>query len=223
MWAVLPVKDLAGAKQRLAPVLAPDERRELFRAMMGDVLAALAATSSLDGIAMITRDDEARAMAGRFGAEVISEDENSGQTAAVAHGIGALMARGVSAILQVPGDVPLAVAAEFEQAIATHGTTPAPAMTIVPARDRQGSNCVLCSPPDAVPLRFGDNSFYPHLDAARGRGFEPTILPLPGLGLDIDTPDDLAELLDRPGETGSQRYLAESGIAARFQAERKSA
>lgn len=189
--------------------------------MLRDVLGALAEMTSLDGIALITRDPAAKALALRFGAETIPEDENSGQTAAVAHGISRLMARGVADIVQVPGDVPLATAGEFEQVIAAH--LPAPAMTIVPSRDQQGSNCVVCSPPDSVPLRFGDNSFFPHLDAARRAGIEPTICALPGLGLDIDTPDDLAELLARPGDTESHVYLAESGIAVRLQPERKSA
>ena len=216
MWAVIPVKDLAGAKQRLAPVLAPKERQELFLAMLEDVLAALVTTSSLDGIAMITRDANAREMARQVGAEVISEDKNDGQTAAVNFGIAQLMSRGVSTILQVPADVPLALASEFEQAITIHRAVITPAVTIVPARDQQGSNCVLCSPPNALPLRFGNNSFYPHLDAARRLGIQPTILPLSGLGLDIDTPDDLTELLARSGNTRAQTYLTESGIAARL-------
>ena len=223
MWAVIPVKDLAGAKRRLETILAPKERRELFLAMLGDVLAALAATSSLEGIAMITRDAEAREIAGQIGAKVISEDENDGQTAAGAHGIGELMSHGVSEILQVPGDVPLAVASEFERAIAIHRAAIAPAMTIVPARDQRGSNCVLCSPPNSVPLRFGSNSFYPHLDAAHHLGIEPTILSLSGLGLDIDTPDDLSELLARSGNSRAQTYLTGSGIAARLLREQKSA
>ena len=215
MWAVVPVKDLAGAKERLAPVLRADERREFFRAMLSDVLGALSNTSSIEGIALITKDAEAEALARQYGAEIIAEGRNGGQTAAVAHGISRLMARGVAEIMQVPGDVPLATAGEFEQVIAAH--LPAPAMTIVPARDEQGSNCVICSPPDAVPLSFGDNSFFPHLHAARRAGIQPTIRALPGLGLDIDTPDDLAALLANPGETMSHAYLAESGIAARVQ------
>jgi 2-phospho-L-lactate guanylyltransferase len=221
MWAIVPVKNLTGAKQRLSAALNPQERYDLYRAMLTDVLRALAGTSALDGIALITRDAEAEQLAAEFGAETITEAKNSGQTSAVHHGIAELMARGVKSILQVPGDVPLATAAEFSQVIAAH--LPAPAMTIVPARDQQGSNCVVCSPPDSVALRFGDNSFFPHLEAARQAHIKPTIVPLPGLGLDIDSPADLEVLIGQPAETLSHTYLAESGIAARLQQERKSA
>ncbi len=215
MWAIVPVKDLAGAKARLSPVLSADERRGLFCAMLRDVLVVLADTPSLDGIALITRDPAAEVLARRFGAEIITEDQNSGQTNAVAHGVSQLIARGVADIMQVPGDVPLATAVEFEQVIAAH--LPAPAMTIVPARDQQGSNCIICSPPDSVALRFGDNSFFPHLEAAHRASIQPTICTLPGLGLDIDTPDDLAELLARPADTLSHAYLDDSGITRRLQ------
>ena len=39
LWAVVPVKDLQHAKQRLAGVLDAAERRALFAAMLEDVLA----------------------------------------------------------------------------------------------------------------------------------------------------------------------------------------
>ena len=221
MWAIIPVKNLTGAKQRLSAVLNPQERYDLYHAMLTDVLFALADTPTLNGIALITRDTEAKQLAAKFGAEIITEAENNGQTSAVHRGIVELMARGVKSILQVPGDVPLATAAEFSQVIAAH--LPAPAMTIVPARDQQGSNCIVCSPPNSVALRFGDNSFFPHLEAARQVNIEPTVVPLPGLGLDIDSPADLKVLIGQPAETLSQTYLAESGIAARLQQEQKSA
>ena len=41
---------------------------------------------------------------------------------------------------------------------------------------------------------IGDASFEPHCAEARALGIEPCILRLPGLGLDIDTPSDLAAL-----------------------------
>jgi 2-phospho-L-lactate guanylyltransferase len=89
-------------------------------------------------------------------------------------------------------------------------------MTIVPSRDERGSNCIACSPPDVLPFRFGDDSFHPHLAAGRRLGLEPQICPLPGLGLDIDTPEDLEAFLARPAKTRAHAYLREHGIAVRL-------
>ncbi len=217
MWAVVPVKDMGGVKQRLASALAPDARRDLYRAMLRDVLSALRGARGLDGVALLTRDEEAKELARRFELRVIEEPENRGHTAAVARAAAVLAADGARGLLQVPGDLPLLTSAEIETVLAAHG--PAPAFTIVPSRDEMGSNCVVCSPPDVMPLRFGDDSFRPHLAAARALGLEPRILELPGIGLDIDTPEDLLALARRAGATQAQRYLRESGIAERLLAE----
>ena len=83
MWAVLPAKDLVDAKQRLADVLSPPERRLLFRTMYEDVLSVLAGVPALAGIAVITRDTEAAAVTESYGARILTEAENQGQTAAV--------------------------------------------------------------------------------------------------------------------------------------------
>ena len=66
---------------------------------------------------------------------------------------------------------------------------------------------MLCSPADAVPLRFGDNSFFPHLDAAKTHGIEPEVVHLPHIGLDIDTPEDLALFLQTPSQTRAHALL----------------
>lgn len=216
MWAVVPVKNFEGAKQRLAPALAPAERVALFQAMLEDVLTALSAARGLSGVALLTRDPRAARLAERFGARIIAEPENRGHTAAVATAGETLARERAKGLLAIPGDVPLATAAEIEAVLARHRA--APAMTIAPAHDERGSNCVVCSPPGAVPLRFGDDSFFPHLAAARARGIEPAIVRLPGLALDIDTPADLAALLAQPARTRAHDYLQNSGIAARLAA-----
>ena len=96
-------------------------------------------------------------------------------------------------MLALPGDIPRVTAAEINALIAAH--RPAPSFTIAPAHDELGSNGVVCLPPEAVPLRFGDNSYFPHLDTARRHGIDPTIVPLPGFALDIDHPEDLHAFL----------------------------
>ena len=193
IWAVVPVKEFGDAKQRLAPVLAPGQRRRLAAAMLEDVLAVLAPVSGLAGIVVVTREPAAREPAERFGARVVGEHAREGQTAAVTAAAAMLAREGAGGMLAVPGDIPLIDAAEIAAVLAAH--RPAPAFTIVPAHDERGSNAVLCSPPDAVPLAFGNDSFPPHLAASRAHGIEPTVLRLPGIGLDIDNPADLAHLM----------------------------
>ena len=95
--------------------------------------------------------------------------------------------------MTMPGDIPRLSSAEIAATLAAHRA--APAFTIVPAHDDLGSNTVVCSPPDVVPLRFGEDSFYPHLDAARDRGIDPLIVRQPGIGMDIDHPVDLVTFL----------------------------
>jgi 2-phospho-L-lactate guanylyltransferase len=88
----------------------------------------------------------------------------------------------------------------------------------VPAHDDLGSNTILCSPPDVVPLRFGDDSFYPHLGAARDRGIDPLIVRQPGIGMDIDHPVDLVAFLRMSPAIRSRTlaFLEQSGIAGRL-------
>jgi 2-phospho-L-lactate guanylyltransferase (CobY/MobA/RfbA family) len=69
------------------------------------------------------------------------------------------------------------------------------APAFVPSRSGLGTNGVALAPPDAMTLTFGEPSFARHLETARAQGLAPRVLRLPGLALDIDTPEDLTTLL----------------------------
>jgi 2-phospho-L-lactate guanylyltransferase len=213
---VLPVKELRGAKQRLADVLSANERHALARAMLEDVLSALAASAGRAGILLVTRDPEARLLAARRGARVLLEHEECGHTAASSLGADMLAREGVAGMLQVPADIPLLAAEDIEALLEVHGD--APAVTLAPSRDERGTNAVACSPPDLLPLRFGEDSFLAHRREAEALGVEPQIVRRRGFALDIDTPDDLAAFLATPSATQACAYLAESGIAQRVKA-----
>ena len=191
VWAAVPVKEFAGAKQRLAPLLTPEQRQALAAAMLEDVLAALA-DAPLAGIMVNTLDPVATELAHRHGARVVTEGARDGHTGAVAAMARILAAEGRD-MLTLPGDIPRVTAAEIAAVVEGHG--PAPSVTMVPAHDGRGSNAVLCSPALVMPLRFGDDSFLPHLATARALAIQPTILQLPGIGLDIDQPDDVRAFL----------------------------
>jgi hypothetical protein len=67
VWAVVPVKELAVAKQRLSPCLSPEERRALAKVMLEDVLDAVSAVRQLAGMLVVTVDPVAGSLAGRYG------------------------------------------------------------------------------------------------------------------------------------------------------------
>jgi len=212
IWAVVPIKELDGAKQRLAPLLTPAQRRALIEVMMGEVLEAVVEARSLAGVMVMTLDPQATALATRLGARVVTDGAREGHTGSVMAGLKLLAREGRSGMITLPADIPAVTSQEIDLVVAAH--LPAPAFTISPAHDKLGSNAVICSPPDAVPLRFGDNSYYPHLDAARAQGIDPTVMPQPGIALDIDHPVDLAAFLRLPQSAGTRTraFLEEIGV-----------
>ncbi|MGC1409825.1 MAG: 2-phospho-L-lactate guanylyltransferase [Acetobacteraceae bacterium] len=190
VWAAVPVKEFAGAKQRLSPLLTSQQRKALAAAMLEDVLAALA-DAPIAGIMVNTLDPLATEIARRYGARVITDNARDGHTGAVA-AMARILAEEGNDMLALPGDIPRVTATEIAAVIEARRA--APSLTIVPAHDGRGSNAVLCSPALVMPLQFGDDSFVPHLAAARALGIEPTVVGLPGIGLDIDQPRDIEVL-----------------------------
>jgi len=200
--AAVPVKDLVNAKQRLIPLLGADDRRALARSMLEDVLASLAA--ALPGqVFVVTTDALVMEVAERYGARCLVEHANRGHTEAVAFAQREAVARGAARFLTIPGDVPCVTAEEIALVCGS-----ADAVTLVPSLSGFGTNGVLLAPPDAMPLKFGEPSFDNHLLAARQRGLVPSVRDLPGLGLDIDTPEDLGLLLARGAHTKSAALVS---------------
>ncbi len=207
LWAVVPVKERVSAKERLSPMLRPETRQALALAMLEDVLAALTATPGIAGLLVVTVDPEAGRLAANYGARLIEVGARDGHTGAVTAAARLLAAEQRSGMLTLPGDIPLVTPAEIARLLAAH--LPAPSFTIVPSHDERGSNAIACSPPDAVPLRFGENSFYPHLKAAEMAGIRPNVVHLPGIALDIDNPEDLVSFMRIDSSTRARAVLAE--------------
>ena len=212
----VPVKDLVNAKQRLVPVLTGPERAALARTMLADVLRALAA-ARVGEVWVVTRDAAVRAVAHDGGARVVTEDANRGHTAAVKWAQDAALAAGATGFATIPGDVPCVRPAEIA-ALVTVIAGAARAVAFAPSRSGIGTNGVAMTPPDLMPLRFGEPSFPDHLDAARQRGLVAHTLTLPGLGLDIDDADDLRALLVDGPATESATLLRSWSIAERLAA-----
>jgi len=203
IFAILPVKSPHNAKQRLKGFLAIEEREALARLLYTQTLAALCQAEGIDRIAVVTSDAEVAEHAHRAGALVFEENQQ------VSHSISAdaaclrAMELGASTVLLVPIDVPTATPSDFTRLAASAR----PGLIVVPSSDGTGTNALVRTPPNCIESRFGPGSFRAHLDQAHSKGVPADVLRLPGLMFDIDTPEDVAELLARPDECPVSSFL----------------
>ena len=197
---LIPVKDLSNAKQRLSSVLDQSSRTELAKAMLCDVLEAVAQVAA--SVSVVTSDPYALSAAQEFGFQIIPDIRNHSETDAIETATQVCLSRGVPNTLVIPADIPLIQGSELR---AIFQAAPDEGAVLVPAADGRGTNAVFRSPANLFPLRFGNDSFKPHLAAAQATGKPYRLLSLPGIALDIDNPADLQKLAARPGETRAQR------------------
>lgn len=221
--ALLPVKSFASAKGRLGETISAAEREALTRAMLADMIEALASARCLDRTYVLSADTEVLRAAAALGAETLREDltksdPGRGQRAigglnrAVADAAERLAAAGVMRLLTIPGDVPLIepdeVAALFR---VDGGEWP---VVLVPSGSGTGTNALLLSPPTVIVPRFEGASLTAHMEACREHDLAFRVLELPSFALDVDTPEDLAELARRGRHRRSGRIVVANRTAA---------
>jgi 2-phospho-L-lactate/phosphoenolpyruvate guanylyltransferase len=183
MQVLIPLKRLDEAKLRLADLVGPPERRRLMETMLAHV-ARTAVAAGLGPVALATSEPGAGELAARLGVDVVS-DGGLPWNAGLIRARDSLDPR-PDALLFLAGDLPLLTTAELQQLAAA--TEP-----VVVARARDGgTNALLLQPPTAIDPAFGmPASAAVHRALARRAGLVARVIDLPGLALDVDTPDDL--------------------------------
>ena len=210
--AIIPVRSLTTGKSRLAPAVGPAMRRELTKRMLAITLEACRASAAIDQILVISPDVEALAFANALDHEVIGvrqDDRTPGLLPALyqARRVGAV--NRFDATLILFADLPLVNGEDVAALVSTPGQ-----VVIAPDQNRVGTNGLLLRRGDIdlsdFRFQFGVESFAAHVDEARQIGISPAVVELPGLGFDLDTPDDFgnlvkldAVLVSRLRDTGS--------------------
>ncbi len=187
---LLPVKLRDNAKQRLAPLLPPEDRRALMSAMIVDGFAAARAARAPARVYVVTADPGIAAMAEEFGFRVLREETQVSESASVDAAARACEAEGVSALLRLPLDLPVVTGADIDAVFAAEAD-----VVIVPSRDGTGTNAILRRPPTLFPSHFGPDSLPKHTAEAARAGATLVLLDLPGIGMDVDDAADLRALL----------------------------
>ena len=179
--------------------------------MCEDVLQALSRWQSRPSVAVVTSDSFARDLAARFNFEVLADD-NSGETSAIGMATAFCRERGEESTMVVPADIPLIDSSELQKIV---DSAPPGGAVLVPDAAGRGTNAAWRSPGDLFPLRFGNDSFLPHLAAAKATGLPCVVLELPGIARDIDRPEDLRELAAASGDRQSQKLVRSWNLSRR--------
>ncbi len=183
---MVPLKRIGEAKQRLAAALSPQERATLVSDMLGHVLGLLGQVEGLTGVAVVGSDP------GLLPETVLAiADPGTGLNAAIALAARHVEALGATTMLVVAADLPLLARPDIEAMLAAGRSCQ---VVIAPDRAGLGTNALLLSPPTLFPPEFGEASLERHVAAAGRQGVAALRCDLPGIGFDIDLPEDLADL-----------------------------
>lgn len=212
VFAVIPVKRFALAKQRLAAVLSKSERTKLALVMFQDVLMTLRAVPAIAGIVVVSDDPAAKTLAADAGARILSGVPETGINNAVVQGLKSLDPARLGALV-VPADVPFATVDEIgavAQALHDHP------LVLVPAVSDGGTNAIAARSPAFITPCFGQSSFHRHQAAARRNHLDYGVIRAEGLGRDIDRPDDLISQPALSGHTLTAALLRELNVSSRL-------
>ena len=194
-WAVVPLKSPEQAKSRLKASLAPAHRRALFFSMARHVIRTVRESQGVSGAIVVTSSPEIAEFAKAMDCRVVLQSEDAGTSSAFEAGIAQACAEDMSDLLMLPGDLPLLSSAAVRRFM--RHCQRSPSVTIAPDEAGHGTNALLCSPPNVIPMCFGPDSFHRHVAAARQRGAALQIVKLRELAFDVDRQGDLERLPQR--------------------------
>jgi 2-phospho-L-lactate guanylyltransferase len=196
LHVVVPIRALRDGKRRLSPALDPDEREALVIGLLRRTLATLTSWSAAAVVHVVSPDPAVAPIARAAGAHALLQ-AGAGLNEGIAAARHAALAEGATALLVIPGDLPVletevldALVDAADAAIAA-GSGHA-VVVIAPADARSGTNALLVSPPGAIEPGFGPGSLERHLREAAAVGASTQLVVDAALGFDLDTPADLA-------------------------------
>lgn len=214
---LIPVKESANAKQRLAPNFSAAARCELASAFWQDFFDVIVQVRGADAVFVVSSHAAALQRAQEFGWQTIVETEQHSESASVDFASARCEGIGFTSVLRIPVDLPLIRAADVESILAEMPTTPGAA--IIPSADGDGTNALLRTPPTLFRSHFGPDSFRKHCTAASEAGCEIAKLRNPRIEVDADTMEDLralnlAEVRGRLTLRWLERYSLHSSVNA---------
>lgn len=202
--AIIPVSRFSQAKTRLSPTLTPKERIDLLKAMLKDVVETL--KPIVKGVVLISADEDVLAYAYNLGIDTLQEEGKKTLNTALLQAM-EWCSKQASQVLIMPSDVPLIREEQIRAMLREGENYP---MVIAPAKGG-GTNALLIPSKNFQPA-FGDCSFFKHIEEARRHGYAYEIYDSFYMSLDVNTSEDLGEIMLHGQGTATYNYLQSLGL-----------
>ena len=201
IYAIIPVTKFKNAKTRLSPFLTENEREKLLKAMLHDVTDAL--KKYVDRILIISRDEDVLSYAESLKVDTIRENENSNLNKALTQAMKYCKGK-TRKIMIVPSDVPLIGKTNVKMVIDASKNLD---FIIVPSKGG-GTNMIIMKPM-AIRTRYEGFSYEEHLNIAEKKKLNPQVHDSFFMALDVNTTEDLGEIMIHGKKTHTRQYLKE--------------
>jgi 2-phospho-L-lactate guanylyltransferase len=203
-FAIIPVSRFTHAKTRLSPTLSPLERENLLKSMLKDVIGVL--KPHVGGVVVISSDEEVLNYVKDLDVIPLKEEGVTDLNGALMQAIEWCSGQ-ADQVLIVPSDVPL-IKPEYVEEIVDMGEDAD--MVIAPAKGG-GTNALLC-PVEGIEMLFGDCSFFEHVKMAESKNWNINVYDSFYLALDVNTAEDLGEIMLHGKGTVTNEFLRSSGL-----------
>ena len=215
IYAIIPVSQFSNAKTRLSPFLSPEERENLLKAMLKDIANAL--KPIVDKIIIISKDNDVLAYAEELELTTIIEEDhyktrnlkasdNSGLNLALKQAMKWSRTKTRKVII-LPSDIPLIGKTNIKLLIDQSKKLD---FIIVPSKG--GGTNTLITKPLAMDMKFGEFSFKKHIEEAEKKKLNPMIHDSFYMALDVNTTEDLGEIMIHGNGTETKKYLESLNI-----------
>jgi len=197
LCAIIPVKPLKRGKSRLSSILSVEERTNLNKRMLTNMLNCLRDVTQVDNLIVISYDPSTLAIARDLGAKTVLESRITNLNRALRKATAAAKAFNATQVLILPADLPLINKEDIIRFIKHRGEPPE---IIISSDYRQnGTNALLVNPIGVIDYDFGEWSFKKHIEQAERKKLRIDICDIESIKYDLDIPEDL-ELLRSKGK-----------------------
>ena len=186
IWAIVPIKRLSAAKQRLTALLG--ESREEFAYLLAcRTLDVIRDSDLFDGMVVVSPDPRIAGAALSRGALVL-DDRDASLNEACSLGLAAAAERSARIAVLMPADLGLLSVPALTEVLRRYSVLceSGAAIGLVRCKDGTGTNMVLLDPALPFEPRFGTDSFIRHAAVSTAHELEA-----PAVAFDIDAAEDL--------------------------------